>query len=214
MPAEAATYYALAEYAIGRKAQGMALLEKLAALPNAPGMIGTYQYACQLALGLFGVLSGNFLLVLVALFGIVLPLRAGEQWVGQPVGVGISLMIPLVLVASWAADTFAGERERHTLETLLATWGLSLFMCKGIEIVFGGGYKSVKLPLADSVPVFGVAFPAYRLALMVLCTALALFSGSMVDLLAALPAAVLTTIAGLALFNPLEVLLLFLNVVR
>lgn len=25
------------------------------ALPNAPGMIGTYQYACQLALGLFGV---------------------------------------------------------------------------------------------------------------------------------------------------------------
>ncbi len=60
-------------------------------------------------------------LVLVALFGIILPLRAGEQWVGQPIGVGISLMIPLVLVASWAADTFAGERERHTLETLLAT---------------------------------------------------------------------------------------------
>jgi hypothetical protein len=25
------------------------------ALPNAPGMIGTYQYACQLALGLFGI---------------------------------------------------------------------------------------------------------------------------------------------------------------
>ncbi|MFO1090583.1 MAG: benzoate/H(+) symporter BenE family transporter [Hyphomicrobiales bacterium] len=44
-----------------------------------------------------------------------------------------------------------------------------------------------------------LAGPVY----MVLCTALALFSGSMVDLLAALPAAVLTTIAGLALFNPL-----------
>ena len=61
------------------------------------------------------------LVVLVALFGIVLPLRAGALWVGQPIGLGIPLMIPLILVASWAADTFAGERERHTLETLLAT---------------------------------------------------------------------------------------------
>lgn len=65
---------------------------------------------------------GRYLpLVLVGLLGIVLPLRAGALWVGQPIGLGIPLMIPLILVASWAADTFAGERERHTLETLLAT---------------------------------------------------------------------------------------------
>jgi branched-subunit amino acid ABC-type transport system permease component len=57
-------------------------------------------------------------------------------------------------------------------DTLLATWGLSLFMRKAIEIAFGGGYKSLKLPIAESVPVLGTTFPAYRLALMLVCAAL------------------------------------------
>jgi glycosyltransferase 2 family protein len=46
------------------------------ALPNAPGMIGTYQYACQLALGLFGVretdaLAYGLVLNAIQLFSLV-----------------------------------------------------------------------------------------------------------------------------------------------
>lgn len=57
-------------------------------------------------------------------------------------------------------------------DTLLATWGLSLFMRKAIEIGFGGGYKSLKIPVSDSVQVLGAPFPAYRLLLMALCAVL------------------------------------------
>lgn len=85
--------------------------------------------------------------------------------------------VPATIVAcaalAWPIERFLiRPLYDRPFDTLLATWGLSLFMRKGIEIVFGGGYKSVKLPLAESVPVFGVAFPAYRLALMALCAAL------------------------------------------
>ena len=59
-------------------------------------------------------------LFLVA-FGIILPLQTGRAWITSP-GVAIAWSwVPMFLVSTVIADAFAGERERHTLETLLAT---------------------------------------------------------------------------------------------
>jgi len=63
----------------------------------------------------------SFVPILVV-FGIYLPLQQREAWTEVPAVSGIwFVMLPMVLAGGTAADSFAGERERHTLETLLAT---------------------------------------------------------------------------------------------
>ena len=57
----------------------------------------------------------------VALAGIFLPWRAGRAYVTGPAALfGLIWMLPMV-AASLTVDSVAGERERHTLESLLAT---------------------------------------------------------------------------------------------
>jgi ABC-2 type transport system permease protein len=60
-------------------------------------------------------------LIFVFLFGVFFPLSQGEAWRTGAVPAVFSFMIPLILAGPYIADTFAGERERKTLETLLAT---------------------------------------------------------------------------------------------
>jgi ABC-2 type transport system permease protein len=43
------------------------------------------------------------------------------MWVDSAAPLSMWVVIPLILVGSMVADSIAGERERHTLETLLAT---------------------------------------------------------------------------------------------
>ena len=63
----------------------------------------------------------SFLPMLI-IFGIYFPLQQREMWVEAPFVPGMVFMwLPFVLAGGTAADSFAGERERHTLETLLAT---------------------------------------------------------------------------------------------
>ena len=62
----------------------------------------------------------RFLSVMVTM-GVFLPWQAGIEWVTSPVSLGFWVMIPVILVVTMVADSFAGERERHTLETLLAS---------------------------------------------------------------------------------------------
>lgn len=61
------------------------------------------------------------LLVLIAVFGVMMPLQAGEEWLAAPTTILLWAWVPFILVNSVVADSFAGERERHTLETLLAS---------------------------------------------------------------------------------------------
>lgn len=66
--------------------------------------------------------GGRFsLVILVGVFGVLLPLQSGAAWVRSPATVFYWGWVPLMLVSSAVADSFAGERERHTLETLLAS---------------------------------------------------------------------------------------------
>lgn len=65
----------------------------------------------------------RFLLTLMTpvLMAVVMPWQEGVGWVESPVSLLISLAIPIVLVGITIPESFAGERERHTLETLLAS---------------------------------------------------------------------------------------------
>lgn len=72
-------------------------------------------------LGQRGLRGKVGILLLVAVFGIALPLQNGPAWITSP-AVGIAwAWVPMFLVMTVIADAIAGERERHTLETLLAT---------------------------------------------------------------------------------------------
>ena len=61
------------------------------------------------------------ILVMLAVFGIFLPLQTGRGWIESPLVLMSWAWVPIILVTSVIADSFAGERERHTLEALLAT---------------------------------------------------------------------------------------------
>jgi len=61
------------------------------------------------------------LVLLVVIFGIVLPLQNGREWVSSPISIMVWGWMPFLWVSGIVADSFAGERERHTLESLLST---------------------------------------------------------------------------------------------
>lgn len=61
-------------------------------------------------------------LLVTALLGIVFPLTFKQRWIAlNPAAVLIILYAPFMLIISFIGDAIAGERERHTLETLLAS---------------------------------------------------------------------------------------------
>lgn len=68
-----------------------------------------------------GLIMSISFLVFVGLIGVVLPWQLGMAWLEAPWVMVLWAWMPLFLVTTVTADSFAGERERHTLETLLAT---------------------------------------------------------------------------------------------
>ena len=61
------------------------------------------------------------MLIFLLILGVFTPYQMGKAWVQSPFVLFYALWFPLMVVSSIVADSFAGERERHTLETLLAS---------------------------------------------------------------------------------------------
>lgn len=101
------------------------------------------------------------MLLIIVIFGVFMPLQNGREWVTSPVSVMVWGWMPYMWVYSVVADSFAGERERHTLEALLSTrlsdkailfgklltavaygfiltWVILLVSLVTINVVFGG----------------------------------------------------------------------------
>jgi ABC-2 type transport system permease protein len=74
----------------------------------------------------------------------------GVRWVELPIPVMPAVLVAVLAVIIVVPESFAGERERHTLETLLST------------------------RLSDSSLVFGKMFIAIALAMVLVCLVLAL----------------------------------------
>ncbi len=92
-------------------------------------------------------LLGMFSPVLLAIF---FPLQEGVEWVQSPLSLLLAFVAPLILVGMSIPDSFAGERERHTLPTLLAS-RLSdraiLFGKMITSVAFGWGVTLVLLAI-------------------------------------------------------------------
>lgn len=71
--------------------------------------------------GMFGRGGWISLALIMILLGVLLPIEAKEDWVTNPIHIIWWVWLPFVLISNVVSDTFAGERERHTLETLLAS---------------------------------------------------------------------------------------------
>jgi ABC-2 type transport system permease protein len=82
------------------------------------------------------------LLIVIGIIGILFPIQFGREWITHPIGLISGAWLPLFMSMGLIADAFAGERERHTLETLLAS-RLSdqaiLFGKMLSSILYGGG---------------------------------------------------------------------------
>ncbi|HID09717.1 MAG TPA: ABC transporter permease [Candidatus Latescibacteria bacterium] len=61
-------------------------------------------------------------LLLVVLFGVAMPYSQGPHWVSESYPLAFHfLFVPFIATLPYVADAFAGERERKTIESLLAT---------------------------------------------------------------------------------------------
>lgn len=88
------------------------------------------------------------LALILGVFGIFMPLQFGRAWVETPAMLIYWAWVPLFMVGGSVADSFAGERERHTLETLLAS-RLSdraiLFGKFSVGVAYGWGLTTLSL---------------------------------------------------------------------
>jgi len=57
----------------------------------------------------------------VVMFGVILPIQLSDEWLTGFWSLIVAFFTPIILISTTIAESFAGERERHTLETLLAS---------------------------------------------------------------------------------------------
>lgn len=95
------------------------------------------------------------LLPLLLVFGIFLPSQIGSAWVESPVTIVFWAWLPTLQVLALTADAFAGERERHTLETLLASplSELAILFGKVITVVSYGWLMTLLVVLTGLIGV-------------------------------------------------------------
>jgi len=62
-----------------------------------------------------------YLGIIIGLIGIFMPLQSGPAWLTEPILPLVWSWFPVFLMISMVTDSIAGERERNTLETLLAS---------------------------------------------------------------------------------------------
>ena len=65
--------------------------------------------------------GGLSAVIVLLMLGIFTPLQMGPLWLTSPLMLAYWPLLSSGMVSTLIADAFAGERERHTLETLLAT---------------------------------------------------------------------------------------------
>jgi ABC-2 type transport system permease protein len=94
-------------------------------------------------------------ILIVAVMGIILPLSFRLRWIDlDPAPILITLYVPSLLITTFIGDAVAGERERHTLETLLASRISDRAILLGkvlVTVAFGWGLAVFSLLLGAVV---------------------------------------------------------------
>ncbi len=125
------------------------------------------------------------LLIIFGLIGVFMPLQSGPGWLTDPIGLIIWCWVPVFLALSMVTDAFAGERERHTLETLLAS-RLSdraiLFGKIGAAVCYAWSVSIVSMltgALAVNIAFPGEGFRFYPLPFFVSALAISLLAAAL-----------------------------------
>lgn len=102
------------------------------------------------------------------------------------VWLGIGLAPVVVGAAGWVIErTMIRRLSRRPLDTLVATWGLSIVIREGLKVTFGAGSRNLPFPFTGDLAIVGTRYPLYRLFLIVLAvvvTGLVLWVFSRTDL--------------------------------
>lgn len=113
--------------------------------------------------GLLGVMNmahGEF--VMLGAYAVVV-----VQKMGWPLVTAVPLAVAVCGLIGWAVERWlVRPLYARPFDTLLATWGLSMFLRKLVEAAFGKGYQNVEAESAAPVAFFGLVYPAYRLFLI------------------------------------------------
>ncbi len=111
-------------------------------------------------LGVMNMAHGEF--VMLGAYSAVAAQQAGWHPLASiPLALAVSAIVGAAI--EWAV---VRRLYRRPFDTLLATWGLSILMRKCVELGFGREYRSLDQTLTGSLPLLGVAYPAYRVCLM------------------------------------------------
>lgn len=103
----------------------------------------------------------------VGVYAAIVAVRHGiEFWLAIAVGALASGALGLLVERLVIRRLYS-----RPLETLLATWGISLVLVQAITILFGHGPQNFDEPFVAAVPVAGVEYPAFRLVVVVVAAA-------------------------------------------
>jgi ABC-2 type transport system permease protein len=92
-------------------------------------------------------------MIMIGLMGIYMPIMTGLDWV-QTLQYLMWMWLPMFSTIGFTTDAFAGERERHTLETLLATRLPDEAILLGkilASVIYGWGISFISLLLGAVV---------------------------------------------------------------
>ena len=93
-------------------------------------------------------------LIVPAMWAIMLPIQLGSDLFSHSFTLIAAFVVPMLVVGITVPESFAGERERHTLETLLASRlpdRAILFGKLGLAIIYGWGMAVATLLLSAVV---------------------------------------------------------------
>lgn len=126
---------------------------------------------------------------MLSIWAVIFPIQMGDRFVTDPVLMGIqAVILPMVVAGIVVPDAIAGERERHTLRTLLASRlpdRSILFGKLGFAVILGWLTSPLLLAVAlivtnivalDQAPLF--YDPAMLLGALILAFLVALFTGA------------------------------------
>ncbi len=116
-------------------------------------------------LGVMNLAHGEFIMI-GAYTAVFCQAQGWPYLTAIPVVLGVCVVLGLVVERILIRPLY-----RRTFDTLLVTWGLSMLLRKLVELVAGGGYKSLDIPISGSVEILGAPYPAYRLALIAISLA-------------------------------------------
>jgi branched-chain amino acid transport system permease protein len=117
-------------------------------------------------MGIINVAHGEFIMLGAYATFVFTRLLGLNIWLSMLLGT-----ISVGIVGIFLERAIVSRLYGRPLDTLLATWGISLAVVQIVRLIFGPQAQFLFLPLAGTISLADVSFPLYRLLLMALAAA-------------------------------------------